>query len=138
MRAFAVSQTTALVVGAADALGVAAKSPGVEAVHKMRVSIRRLQQALRLFRQFFRNRGVERLRKQLKEVMTAAGELRNYDIAIALARRLGTPVPSLAERRIAAKQQLSDVLLHTVQPGLRERWMRELGIGADEKEALEA
>ena len=137
MRQFAVAQTAELVGAAVDALMLAAQSPGAEAVHKMRVSIRRLQQALRLFSQFLRKRGVDRVRKQLKAIMTAAGELRNHDIAIALVKRLGTPMPVLVERRIAAKQTLSDVLLRTVQPDLRERWTRQLGIGADEEEALE-
>ena len=136
MRQFAVAQTAELVNAAVDALMLAAQSPGAEAVHKMRVSIRRLQQALRLFSQFLRKRGVDRVRKQLKAIMTAAGELRNHDIAIALVKRLGTPMPVLVERRIVAKQSLSDVLLRMVEPDLRERWTRQLRIEADE-EAVE-
>lgn len=138
MRDFATAKTRELLDVAVEALMIAAQSAGVEAVHKMRVSIRRLQQALRLFKQYFRKRGVERLKKQLKEIMTAAGELRNHDIAIALVRRLGTPVPVLVERRIVAKQQLSDVLLRVVQPDLRERWVRQLGMGVHEEETVEA
>lgn len=138
MRDFASAKTLELLDTTVEALMTAAQSAGVEAVHKMRVSIRRLQQALRLFKQYLRKRGVERVKKQLKEIMTAAGELRNHDIAIALVRRLGTPVPVLVERRIAAKQQLSDVLLRIVQPDLRERWVRQLGIEANEEEPVEA
>ena len=138
MREFAVAQTAELMQTTVDALIVAAQAPSADAVHKMRVSIRRLQQALRLFSQYLKKRGVARLRKQLKEIMTAAGELRNFDIAIALVRRLGTPLAVLGERRVAARQTLSDVLLRIVQPDLRQRWATQLGIGTDEEEAVEA
>jgi hypothetical protein len=33
---------------------------------------------------------------------------------------------------------LSNVLLRIVQPDLRQRWATQLGIGADEKKAVEA
>ena len=104
----------------------------------MRVSIRRLQQALRLFSQFFRKRGVGRVRKQLKEVMTAAGELRNFDVAIPLVKRLGTPVPELKQQRTTARQTLAEVLGRVVHPGLRSEWAGELGIRRDEEETVEA
>jgi CHAD domain-containing protein len=103
----------------------------------MRVSIRRLQQGLRLFAQYFRKRGVRRVRGELKEIMEPAGELRNFDIAMQLVRRLGSPLPHLSEQRVAAKQRLCDVLTRVAQPDLFERWRGELGIVANE-EALEA
>jgi CHAD domain-containing protein len=137
MRDFAVAQTAELLRSAADACMLAARSPGAEPVHKMRVSIRRLQQALRLFSQYFRERGVRRVRKELREIMEPAGELRNFDIAIALVRKLGSPTPQLAERRVAAKQQLIEVLGRVARPDLFERWRDVLGIVPNEK-ALEA
>jgi CHAD domain-containing protein len=137
-REYAFAQTTNLLETASTALSAAAKSPDAGAVHKMRVSIRRLQQALRLFSQFLNKRGAGRVRKQLKEVMAAAGELRNFDIAIPLVRRLGTPLPELKEQRITAKQNLAEVLGRIVQPDLRVRWTAELGIDSDEEETVEA
>ena len=138
IREYAAAQTATLLDTAARAVSAAAKSPDAEAVHKMRVSIRRLQQAMRLFAQFLKKRGAARVRKQLKQIMTAAGELRNFDIAIPLVKRLGTPLPELKERRIIAKQRLAEVLGRTVQPDLRSQWAAELGIRADEEETLEA
>jgi CHAD domain-containing protein len=132
MRDFATTQTVAALRTAVEACRVAAQSPGAEPVHKMRVSIRRLQQALRLFAQYYRKRGLKRVRKELKAIMEPAGELRNYDIAIPLVRRLDSSVPSFAERRLAAKQKLVDTLVHVVQPDLFERWRDSLGITADE------
>jgi hypothetical protein len=92
---------------------------------------------MRLFHQFLKKRGVSRVRKQLKEVMTAAGELRNFDIAIPLVKRLGTPLPELKEQRTAAKQKLAEVLGAIVQPDLRSQWAAQLGIRLDEEETVE-
>ena len=138
IREYAIAQTTNLLATAATALSAAAKSPDAEAVHKMRVSIRRLQQGMRLFSQFLKKRGAGRVRKQLKDVMTAAGELRNFDIAIPLVKRLGTPLPELKEQRTIAKQRLAEVLGRIVQPDLRSTWAAELGIRLDEEETVEA
>ena len=136
MRDFAIAQTVAALRTAAESCAVAARTPGAEPVHKMRVSIRRLQQALRLFRQYYKDRGVRLVRRELKAIMEPAGELRNYDIAMPLVRRLGSAAPQLGERRPAAKQHLTDALSQIVQPDLYERWRNALGIAADEK-ALE-
>lgn len=59
----------------------AAKSRGPEAVHDLRVAIRRLDQALRVFGDDLPRKIVKKIRKQLKAVLGAAGTLRNWDIA---------------------------------------------------------
>lgn len=138
MRDYAVAKTLELLRSAAEACLAAAQSPGGEPVHRMRVSIRRLQQALRLFSQYFHVRGVRRLRKELKQIMEPAGELRNFDIAMPLVRQLGSPMPQLAERKTAAKQRLTEALAQVALPDVFERWRGMLGIVQDEEKALEA
>jgi CHAD domain-containing protein len=132
MESFALAKTEELLGVAVAAICRAAESPDEEAVHKMRVSIRRLQQGLRLFRKFLRNKGVTSLRRQLKGIMDPAGELRNYDIALRLMRRSGQDAPEIKARRLGARQQLEQVLSAAGQPQLRERWCSELGMKAHE------
>jgi len=75
-----------------------------EAVHKLRVSIRRLQQALRLFAQYFDEASVRKLRKHLRELMQDAAEVRNRDVAGALLAKLGAS-PQLLERLEAERRE---------------------------------
>src|SRR2546422_4817217 len=62
----------------------AAKHPNEEAIHDLRVSIRRLSECVREFRQFFPRRQSKKILKQLERVMDLAAEMRNRDIAIEL------------------------------------------------------
>lgn len=134
MREFGVSKTTALLRDTVAAIQAAAKSPRPEPVHKMRVSIRRLQQAIRIFRQFFREKGVRSVRAELRRLMEPAGELRNCDIASGLVRKAAGDASVLRERRRSARSALLKRLSEVAQPGTEERWLRELGIGDGEEE----
>ena len=58
-----------------------------EAIHNLRVGIRRLSECLREFGDFFPPRRAKKVRSHLKEVMNLAGEVRNRDIAIALLKK---------------------------------------------------
>lgn len=136
MEAFARLQTAGLVRVAATAIERAAESPDAEAVHKMRVSIRRLQQALRLFRDFLKGKGVRRIRRELKAIMEPAGELRNYDIALGLLRKSRQDAPEIRARHLASRQMLLQVLASTGGADLENRWMAELGM--ESHEAVEA
>lgn len=62
----------------------AAKSPeDPDAVHDLRVAIRRVRQALRMFPDAF-GQDAKKARRQLKKVMTVLGAVRNYDIIPAI------------------------------------------------------
>jgi CHAD domain-containing protein len=140
IRQFALAKTRDLLGSAVKAIGKAAESPDEEAVHKMRVSIRRLQQAIRLFRQFLPKRGVKRVRADLKRLMEPAGELRNHDIALKLLRQGNGPVSHMKERRIIAKHALAATLSSVARDDQGRRWseMLDLGRYEDEKETVEA
>jgi triphosphatase len=133
MRDFGLSKTAALLRDATDAIHAAARSPRPERVHKMRVAIRRLQQAVRLFRQFLREKGVKSVRAELRSVMDAAGALRNFDIACSLVRRAGGDAAPLRERRIAARAALQATIAAVAQADIYERWTRELGMSDGKK-----
>lgn len=122
MRSYGLEKTQALLASMAEALNAAAHEPTADAVHDMRVAIRRLQQGFRLFRQYLPKRGVRAVRKTLKAVMERAGELRNCDIAIELAEGAPEIVRLLRERRAEAQQALASVLSEVASPGLAHRW----------------
>jgi CHAD domain-containing protein len=66
----------------------AAAGPDADAVHDLRVSIRRLNQALRVFEPFVPNEPARKLRKRLSLLLKAAGAVRDYDIILELLDRV--------------------------------------------------
>ena len=62
----------------------AAKHPDEEAIHDLRVSIRRLSRCLRLFSPLYPGSSWKKVRNRLKVLMEAAGEVRDRDIAAKL------------------------------------------------------
>jgi CHAD domain-containing protein len=103
MRKFAQERVASLLDQTAFQLAFLVRTGDEEAVHRLRVSIRRLQQALRLFAQYFDEAKVNKLRKQLRELMRAAAEVRNRDVGSELLATMGAQPPMLerleAERR---------------------------------------
>ncbi len=60
------------------------RSRDAEAVHDLRVAIRRFAQVLRAFKPCFRGKEVRKIRRELKQIMDLAGEVRNCDVALKL------------------------------------------------------
>lgn len=130
MRSFALEVTERLLADAVAAILKAAESPDEEHVHKMRVGIRRFQQSLRMFRQFLRPKGIRKVRRNLRNVMEHAGELRNHDIAMGLARGAPDVRREFSVRRVSAKLAFEQALAEVVQPDLDAKWRRLLGMEA--------
>ena len=62
-----------------------------ETVHDVRVAIRRLSQALRIFAPLLGEKQSRKLRKSLRPLLDAAAEVRDVDIALKLLREAGLP-----------------------------------------------
>ena len=60
-----------------------------EAIHDLRVSIRRLTQCFRIFRGLLEPVPVKKLRRRLRKVMDRCGAVRNCDVALDLLRQSG-------------------------------------------------
>lgn len=67
------------------------QQPGEEAIHDLRVSIRRLAQALRLFGELLGAKRARKLRNRLRPVLKAAGEARNRDVALLILKEANIP-----------------------------------------------
>ncbi len=82
--------------------------PGQDEVHDVRVSIRRLDQGLKIFRDQLPSKRVRALRKRLKATLKLAGEVRDRDIALSLIEELkldldaGIPAHLESERNAAS------------------------------------
>lgn len=131
MRAYTRIETSALLRRLATQVERTAESPDEEAVHDLRVSIRRLSRCLRVFGQFYARQRGRKLRGQLRELLEAAGAVRDLDIAGNLLAQAGLPpnsgiVVRLAGERRAKGRQLAAVVRRWQRRRLRN-WSRRLG-----------
>lgn len=115
MRDYARSQTAMLLRRFAFQVNRTARTADADSIHDLRVSIRRLSRSLRVFAQFFPDGSWKKARKQLSELMQAAGDVRDRDIALELLENAGFSRSTVlarqleAERRAAMRQLMAEV-----------------------------
>ncbi len=91
----------------------AAKSCTAAAVHDVRVSIRRFTQAIAVCQSHFRGADLPKNRRRLKKIMTAAGEVRNCDIALKLTARFRVPHAAHLRAKLESRRKESSQVLIT-------------------------
>jgi CHAD domain-containing protein len=109
----------------------AARSHDAEAIHDLRVSIRRFNQGARAFGQFFPPRAVKRIRRRLREVMDLAALVRDRDVALELCAEAGLAESAplcraLATQRTAAARELRTLLKRFEVRDYSSRWRARL------------
>lgn len=110
----------------------AAAHPDEDAVHDLRVSIRRFSQALRIFAPLLPAKAVKRIRARMKVVMDAAAIVRDLDVGmeslVALGVEPGDPLIAgmQAERRRSEWAMLGQVYLLRAED-LEAEWRVRLG-----------
>ncbi len=82
MNDYAIEQMNRLLTRLAFQIHRAAKKPGADEIHDLRVSIRRFSQGLLLFTDFFPKWEVKKIKRMLKRMMRLTSEIRNRDIAL--------------------------------------------------------
>ena len=132
MREFAHDQTAALLKKFAVQVNRAARAGEADAIHDLRVSIRRLSRCLRVFSQFYAGHGWKKMRRRLKDLMDACGNVRDRDIAIELLTKAGFPATSIVVRRLTldraeAQQELLTLLRRWKGHGAARKWRTQLG-----------
>jgi CHAD domain-containing protein len=133
IRAYATEQAAALLRRLAFQANHSAKRRDADSVHDLRVSIRRLKQCLRTFRQFYPAGGRKRIRRELSALMRLASEVRDRDIALAFLAEARIPaglplVRTLSEGRHKAEASLTAALKGWSRRGLYKKWRAELGL----------
>ena len=82
MHDYVLEQMNRLLTTLAFQIHRAAKKPGADEIHDLRVSIRRFSQGLLLFTEFFPKWEVKKIKRMLKRMMQLTSEIRNRDIAL--------------------------------------------------------
>ncbi|HRJ20834.1 MAG TPA: CHAD domain-containing protein, partial [Bryobacteraceae bacterium] len=86
---FARGETEARMARFFEELERATRAPDEEAVHDLRVSIRRFSQALRIFAPLLPGKAVKKIRGRMKVVMDAAAVVRDLDVGMEALAELG-------------------------------------------------
>ena len=133
MREFAHEQTLILLRRFGLQLTRAARYGNPDAIHDLRVSIRRLSRCLRVFAQFYPGRGWKKFRRRLKELMDACGRVRDRDVALAVLANAGFAENSIVVRRLNRDRAVALVELRAAmrrwkQHGASAKWRAQLGI----------
>ena len=121
MREFANLQTGILLRRVASQMTRAAHTADADAIHDLRVAIRRLSRCLRVFAQFYPARPRKQLRRRLSDVLDACGGVRDRDIAIGLLRQAGVAPNSPLVRRLDAERRAAGQELRLELQGLKPR-----------------
>jgi len=133
MQAYARERGSLLLRRLAFQIHRAARLHDAESIHDLRVSIRRFQQCLAVFGQFFPHGQAKKIRKRLHRIMEIAGEIRNRDIALELFQKSGLPGDSALESkwRQESRQLHGELVRMLGRFGRRDlalRWGSRLGL----------
>jgi CHAD domain-containing protein len=130
-RKFAAQNTTRLLGRLAFQMNLTKKAPGADAVHDLRVSIRRFTQALAVFKSCFPGKETRKIRRRTKKLMTLAGATRNFDIALKLlsksrAEEAASLLPKLESQRKESARVLVGALKRRMDRKSSLKWRTAL------------
>ncbi len=109
---FALEQMNHLLTRLTFEIHRAAKTPGPDEIHDVRVSIRRFSQGLLLFKDLFPSWEVKKIKKRLKRMMRLTSEIRNRDITLEyLTKEKQTRHRArLVKQRLALQKEFSEMV----------------------------
>ncbi len=124
IRDYAIEQLNHLLTSLVFQIHRAAKRPGPEEIHDVRVSIRRFSQGLLLFAKFFPNGEVKKIRRRLKRMMRLTSEIRNRDIALEFLANLKQTRHRrrLVEERLTYQREFSEMVHRWNTRDFSARW----------------
>ena len=133
MREYVRLQTRSLLLRLVSEMNRTACAGDAEAIHDLRVAIRRLSRCLRVFAQFYPGHSWKPIRRRLADLMDACGSVRDRDIAIGLLEQAGVPadsplVPQLAAQRRTADRKLRRELWRWKERNFARRWQVRLKV----------
>jgi CHAD domain-containing protein len=131
MRKFAHLQVATLLRRLAAQVKRTAESADADAVHDLRVAIRRLSRGLRSFAQFFPGKAWKRIRKRLSGLMDITAAVRDNDIALELLEKAGLSkrarvALAVQTRRREAEVNLRGELQDWLTSNLAREWHGDL------------
>jgi CHAD domain-containing protein len=133
MREYAGKQTMILLRRLAFQINRAARAGDPDAIHDLRVAIRRLRRCLQTFAQFYPGQSWKKMRRRLAELMDRCGAVRDLDIAIELVEKAGVPrgstvIKTLEVERSKAERELLAELRVWKGSAVSRKWKTQLGL----------
>lgn len=127
---YALDQMNGLLTRLAFQAHRAAKVPGPEEIHDVRVSIRRFSQGLLLFADFFPPREVKKIERRLKRMLRLTSEIRNRDITLEFLAGLKQTRhrPRLVKERLAFQKQFSEMVRRWNARDFSAKWRSGLSL----------
>ncbi len=127
---YAVEQMNRLLTTLAYQVHRAAKKPGPDEIHDLRVSVRRFSQGLELFADFFPKWEIKKIRRMLKRVMRVTSDIRDRDITLEFLAEAGhvTHRPRLEKERGAYQRQFSEMLRRWSAQDFSAKWRSGLSL----------
>ena len=110
-----------------------ARNADEDAVHDLRVSLRRFGETLRAFRRFFPKRAHQQIREEIRQIMNFAGRTRDVDIARHSFQQAGLSLYPrlelhLTNERAVASAGLRAPLAVGLETDFAARWRRTLAL----------
>jgi CHAD domain-containing protein len=112
VRDFALEQMNHLLTRLTFEIHRAAKRPGAEEIHDVRVSIRRFSQGLLLFNDLFPPWEVKKIKRRLKRMMRLTSEIRDRDITLEYLASVKETRhrPRLVKQRLALQKEFTQMV----------------------------
>ncbi len=131
IRNYALQQTRTLLRRLAYQVNQTARTGSEDAVHDLRVSIRRFTQCLRTFEQFIPKNEARKVRHRLKALMKLAATVRDHDVAMDLFKDAGIPkgakvLTVLKKQRSQAEKELLDAIRRSSHDNFSRKWREKL------------
>jgi CHAD domain-containing protein len=131
LREYAAEHTSTLLGRLVFEIHRSIRSRDADAIHDLRVAIRRFSQCLRVFDSTLPQREARKIRKRLRELIHSAAEVRDCDIAAELLSRYGGAARpavggQIERRRKEAELRLVSLLTTLDRSGFSSRWRAAL------------
>jgi len=129
---YAIEQMNGLLTRLAFQAHRAAKRPGSDEIHDLRVSIRRFSQGLVLFSSFFPEWETKKIKRMLKRMMQLTSEIRNRDITLEFLVKHQHPGhrQRLERERLDYERQFAEMLRRWSARDFSAKWRNALSLRA--------
>jgi len=130
IRAYAIEQMNHLLTRLAFQVHRAAKKPGPDEIHDVRVSIRRFSQGLSMFYDFFPAWEVKRVRKRLKRMMRLTSQIRDRDITLEFLAetKYATHAKRFERERLTYQREFSEMVRRWSARDFSAKWRNGLSL----------
>jgi CHAD domain-containing protein len=127
---YAIEQMNGLLTTLAFQVHRAARKPGPDEIHDLRVSIRRFSQGLELFSAFFPKWEVKKIRRMLKRMMQTTSSIRDRDITLQFLEKWqhSPHRPRLEKERATYQRQFSEMLRRWSARDFSTKWRNGLSL----------